>query len=130
MAREPRAAAILVLASALASPGFAARLVRPGGEQTKIDYLVGEVRNSPAIFLRNGREYPADRAASHLARKLKFAGKRVQTARDFVLGIASRSEETGTPYEIRWPDGKRRPLSEWLFERLEFYEKEHLPKAS
>lgn len=129
MAREPRAAAVLVLASALAAPGFAARLVRPVGEQTKIDYLVGEVRNSPAIFLRNGREYPADRAASHLARKLKFAGKSVQTARDFVLGIASRSEETGKPYELRWPGGKRQPLSEWLFERLEFYEKERLPKT-
>lgn len=129
MAPEPRAAAILALAGVLASPIFAARLVRPVGEQTKIDYLVGEVRKSPAIFLRNGREYPAGRAASHLATKLKFAVKRVQTARDFVLGIASRSEETGKPYEIRWPNGKRQPLSEWLFEQLEYYEKEHLPKT-
>lgn len=129
MAPEPRAAAILALAGALASLGFAARLVRPVREQTKIDYLVGEVRKSPAIFLRNGREYPAGRAASHLATKLRFAGKKVQTTRDFVLGIASRSEETGKPYEIRWPNGKRQPLSAWLLERLEYYEKEHLPTA-
>ena len=127
MAPEARAAAILALAGVLASPIFAARLMRPVAEQTKIDYLVGEVRKSPAIFLRNRREYPASRAASHLATKVKFAGKRVQTARDFVLGIASRSEETGKPYEIRWPNGKRQPLSEWLLERLECYEKEHLP---
>jgi hypothetical protein len=129
VARESRRAAILALASVLASPVFAARLVRPVGEQTKIDYLVGEVRTSPAIFLRNGREYAADHAASHLARKLKFAGKRVQTARDFVVGIASRSQETGKAYEIRWPDGKRQLLSEWLFERLEHYEKEYLPRT-
>lgn len=129
MARNPRAGAILVLAAALASPGFAARLVRPVAEQTKIDYLLGEVKNSPAIFLRNGREYRASRGASHLETKLKLAGKRVQPARDFIVGIASRSEETGKRYEIRWPGGERQPLSEWLSERLDHYEKEHLPKT-
>jgi hypothetical protein len=114
------------LAFTIASPATAKRPVRPGEEQTKIDFLVGEVRNSPAIFIRNGREYPASRAASHLSTKLKFAGRRVQNARQFVIGIASHSEETGKPYEIRWPDGRRQPLAEWLLARLELYEKERL----
>jgi hypothetical protein len=109
----------------MASPATAKRPVRPAEEQTKIDFLVGEVRNSEAIFIRNGREYPASRAASHLSTKLRFAGRRVQNAREFVIGIASRSEETGKPYEIRWPDGRRQPLAEWLLARLELYEKEH-----
>jgi hypothetical protein len=114
------------LAFTIASPATAKHPVRPGEEQTKIDFLVGEVRNSPAIFIRNGREYTASRAASHLSTKLKFAGRRVQNARQFVIGIASHSEETGKPYEIRWPDGRRQPLAEWLLARLELYEKEHL----
>jgi hypothetical protein len=119
--------AALVLA--LPMPAAAAKPVRPVAEQTKIDFLLGEVKNSPAIFTRNGRDYRSSRAASHLLTKLNFAGKRVQTARDFILGIASHSEQTGRPYEIRWPNGRRQPLSEWLFERLDFYEKEHLMKA-
>jgi hypothetical protein len=114
------------LAFTIASAASAKRPVRPVEEQTKIDFLVGEVRNSRAIFVRNGREYPASRAASHLSTKLKLAGRRVQNARQFVIGIASHSEETGKPYEIRWPDGRRQPLAEWLLARLELYEKEHL----
>jgi hypothetical protein len=111
-----------------ASAGGAAKPIRPVAEQTKIDFLLGEVRNSPAIFIRNGKEYPASRAASHLLSKLNFAGKRVQNARQFIVGIASHSEASGKPYEIRWPDGRRQPLAEWLLERLDLYEQEHVPK--
>jgi uncharacterized protein DUF5329 len=100
---------------------------RPAVEQARIEYLIGEVKNSPAIFIRNGREYGAERAAAHLERKLRFAGRRVQTVRQFIVGIASRSEESGRPYELRWPDGRRQPLSEWLLEKLEHYEKERHP---
>jgi hypothetical protein len=101
-----------------------ARPTRQAAEQTKIDFLIGEVRSSPAIFIRNGREFRADRAAAHLERKLRFAGRRVQTVRQFIVGIASRSSESGKPYEIRWPDGRRQPLAEWLLEELARYEKE------
>ncbi len=124
MVREALSAALLV---ALAVPLRAGAPVRPVAEQTKIDFLLGEVKASPAIFLRNGREYPGSRAASHLSTKLKFAGRRVQSARQFIVGIASHSEESGKPYEIRWPDGRREPLAEWFLERLEFYEREHGP---
>jgi hypothetical protein len=120
-------AASVVLALALADHA-AAKPVRPVEAQTKIDFLIGEVKSSQAVFIRNGKEYRADRAASHLARKLKSAGRRVQTVRQFIIGIASHSEESGKPYEIRWPDGSRQPLSEWLLERLDFCEKEHLPR--
>lgn len=120
----------IVIALVLASPAslFAVkRPIRPVAEQTKIDFLLGEVKNSPAIFVRNGSDYPANRAASHLLSKLNFAGKRVQNARQFITGIASHSEASGNPYEIRWPDGRRQPLAEWLLERLAYYERAHLP---
>lgn len=128
---KTRFAASVVLALGLAlADHAAAKPIRPVAEQTKIDFLIGEVKGSPAIFIRNGKEYHADRAAFHLARKVKFAGRRVQTVRQFIIGIASHSQESGKSYEIRWPDGRRQPISEWLLERLEFYEKEHLPKTT
>ena len=111
------AASILSLAPAEAAP------VRPAAEQAKIDFLLAEVRGAKATFLRNGREHTPARASAHLARKLKFAGRRVQTVRDFVVGIATRSSDSGKIYELRWPDGRKQPLGDWLLKRLAVYEK-------
>lgn len=96
---------------------------RPEEEQNKVDWLLTEVANSKATFIRNGKEYEAARAVEHLKFKLLFAGRRVQTARQFIVGVASRSRETGKPYEIRLADGRQMPLEEWLLERLVVYEK-------
>ncbi len=60
---------------------------------------------------------------AHLKTKLLFAGRRVQTVRQFIVGVASHSEETGKPYEIRLPDGRQGPMLVWLMERLLVYEK-------
>lgn len=111
----------------ISANGWAANPVRPIAEQNRIDYLIAEVKRSTATFLRNGAEHKPDRAASHLARKLRFAGKRVQTVQDFIVGIASKSETSGEIYEIRWPDGRRQPLAEWLRARLAAYEKARNP---
>src|SRR5262249_239110 len=67
----------------------AAGASRPAGEQTKIDWLLREIGDSKAVFIRNGKEYEADKAVSHLKTKLFFAGSRVQTARQFIVGVAS-----------------------------------------
>jgi hypothetical protein len=95
---------------------------RPPEEQAKIDWLLDQIANSKATFIRNGQEYDAAKAVSHLKTKLMFAGKRVQTVRQFIVGVASHSEESGKPYEIRTPDGKQGPMATWLMERLAIYE--------
>ena len=119
MARSRPAA---VLALLLLAQSASAAASRPAAEQAKIDFLLGEVKRSDDVFIRNGREYSGARASAHLARKLKFAGKRVQTATDFVLGIASKSEETGKLYEVRTRQGHREPLRDWLLARLHLHE--------
>jgi uncharacterized protein DUF5329 len=108
---------------ALFFPGSALAASRPSGEQAKIDWLLKEIGDSKAVFIRNGKEYEVDRAVSHLKTKLLFAGSRVQTARQFIVGVASHSEETGKPYEIRAPDGNQQKLETWLLDRLAVYEK-------
>ena len=100
-----------------------AAATRPAAEQEAIDWLLLEVKGSDAVFIRNGSEYDGEKAAAHLKSKLFWAGKRVQTARDFIVGVASHSEASSKPYEIRSRDGKRGPLEKWLFERLEIFEK-------
>jgi uncharacterized protein DUF5329 len=108
---------------ALFFAGSALATSRPAGEQAKIDWLLKEIGDSKAVFIRNGKEYEAEKAVSHLKTKLFFAGSRVQTARQFIVGVASHSEETGKPYEIRPPDGNQQKLETWLLDRLAVYEK-------
>ena len=117
-----RLAPSLIAALLLARPGLAAEPLRPPAEQAKIDFLLQEVKKSDDVFIRNGREFSGARASGHLATKLRFAGKRVQTATDFILGIASKSEETGKLYEIRTRQGHREPLRDWLLARLQLHE--------
>ena len=112
------AAALLVVSSAAASGS-----PRSASEQSKIEWLLSGIRTSKATFIRNGKGYKAEKAASHLKRKLSFAGGRVRTAREFIRGIATRSEESGEPYTIRFKHGQTQLLGEWLQERLEAFER-------
>jgi hypothetical protein len=117
MKRATAAVILLLLVSALLAA------TRPEEEQAKIDWLLAEMKNADAIFIRNGKEYNGEKAASHVKSKLWFAGKRVQTVREFIVGVASFSEETGKPYEICFKNGTQGPLEMWLLERLALYEK-------
>jgi hypothetical protein len=115
----------LVAAAFLALLGlrFATGAARPAPEQKKIDYLLAQVRSADAVFIRNGKEHDGAAAAAHLKSKLWWAGKRVQTARDFIVGVASHSEETGKPYEIHPRNAPPLPLRDWLLARLAEREK-------
>ena len=119
MAASRRTVLVLTLVL-VAFPASAA--TRPAEEQASIDWLLDQIGNSKATFIRNGKEYDAAKAVSHLKTKLMFAGKRVQTVRQFITGVASHSEESGKPYEIRTSDGKQGPMAAWLMERLAVYE--------
>lgn len=50
------------------------------------------------IFIRNGTEYRADDAVSHLRRKLNSARKKINTAEEFIDHVASQSSISGQPY--------------------------------
>jgi hypothetical protein len=75
-------------------------------EAAKIQALIASVEQLPgAVFIRNGSEYDAAKAAAHLRRKLDYAGKRVKTADQFIELLATGSSMTGKPYRIRFKDG-------------------------
>lgn len=113
----------LLLAGFLAG-SLAASVKRSPAEQEKIDRLFAEIERSDAVFIRNGKDYGPSKAASHLKRKLFFAGEnRILTAKDFIRGIATSSAESGEPYKVRFAGGQERKVGEWLTERLAEIEK-------
>ena len=75
-------------------------------ETAKIQFLITSVETlEGAKFIRNGSEYDARAASSHLRLKLRAAGKKVKTAEDFIKYCASKSSITGKPYWMRFADG-------------------------
>lgn len=84
----------------------------PLTEDQKIDALIHSVEVLPdAQFIRNGSAHDGKAAAAHLRMKRRFAGSRIHTANDFIEGLASRSSETGQPYQIRFANGKTEDAS-------------------
>jgi hypothetical protein len=84
----------------------------PLTEDQKIDALIHSVEVLPdAQFIRNGSVHDGKAAAAHLRMKRRFAGSRIHTANDFIEGLASRSSETGQPYQIRFSNGKTEDAS-------------------
>lgn len=90
-------------------------LAEPNTESAKIDRLIQKIRElEGAVFIRNGTEHSAQEAAEHLQLKRSKAGKRLQTAEDFIRYCATKSSLSGEPYLIRFKDGHSEPAAEFL----------------
>lgn len=88
----------------------------------EIDHLLHYVAVSSCTFVRNGTEYPADKASEHLASKYHFVGARIASAEDFIKYLATQSSITGEPYHVKC--GKTDALSgAWLTAELHRYRK-------
>jgi Family of unknown function (DUF5329) len=88
-------------------------------EEKKIDYLIAGIESlQNAQFIRNGVAYEAKAAADHLRLKRRMAGSRVATADDFIRLCASVSSMSGTPYQIRFSDGRVVSSEAFLRQRL------------
>jgi hypothetical protein len=92
---------------------------RPAAEDQRIEHLLGVIHGmKDAVFVRSGKDYGGAEAADHLRMKLGKAGEKVQTAEQFVDGIASKSYLTGKPYQIRFKDGRVVNAGPFLMEKL------------
>jgi hypothetical protein len=116
--RFRRALVAAGVAGALAA-GTGARAETPAAAQ-EIDHLLHFVAASHCTFVRNGSEYPSDKARDHLVDKYRFAGSRIATAEQFIEYLATKSSLSGQPYHVRC--GKDDELSAaWLNTELERY---------
>lgn len=126
IARRNLIAAAATLAFALShAPGASAA----GPAQDEIDHLLKFVAASSCRFVRNGTEYPADKAREFLARKYQFVASRIATAEDFIKHLATKSSTSGEPYRVRC--GRTDALSAaWLSDELKHYRQKSHVQAS
>ena len=104
--------ALAVSTAATASPNDAAK--------AEIDHLLKYVAASSCTFVRNGSEYPAQKASDHLAGKYRWVGNRISTAEEFIKYLATQSSMSGEPYHVKC--GTTDALSgAWLTDELKRY---------
>ncbi len=89
-------------------------------EQT-IAYLIDQVANSNATFIRNGVSHTPAEAVAHIKAKYGHFKDRIKTPEDFIRLSASKSLLTGKPYLVRRPDGKEMQLDAWLTDALKMH---------
>ena len=86
--------------------------------QREIDHLLEFVAGSSCTFVRNGTDYPAQKASEHLAGKFRYAASRITTADGFIRDLASRSSVSGEAYRVKC--GKVDiPAGVWLTQELQ-----------
>jgi hypothetical protein len=101
------------LAIAAAMPAFAKTAARTPGQE--IEALIQRVATARGVtFIRNGSEYTAADAATHLRRKLRAADGKITTPEQFIDALGSRSSMSGRPYRVRLADGREMDSATWL----------------
>ena len=105
---KTRSLILLVLVGSIIGFTAAESLSENKTEETKkIELLLARLEAMHnVVFIRNGKEYNANKAADHLRLKWEKAGRRVKTAEDFIALCGSRSSISGKPYKMRFADGR------------------------
>jgi len=87
--------------------------------ESEIQHLLATVAESPCSFMRNGKTYSAEDAASHLSMKYSRGKKYVASTEQFIDRIASKSSLSRQPYHIQCPGLERQTTRQWLTRQLE-----------
>ena len=89
-----------------------------------VESLLARVAGSGLVFIRNGREHTAAKAAAHLRDKYEHLRDEIGTPEDFIDKAATKSMLSGKPYLVKLPDGTTRRAADWLRELLAEYRAE------
>ena len=111
MTRRSFLVALLALATTTAIAATATTRT-PAAEIEALIRRVADARG--VIFIRNGSEYAAADAATHLRRKLDASKGRIRTPEAFIDKLGSRSSMSGKAYRVRLPDGRVLDSATWL----------------
>lgn len=90
----------------------------------EIEYLLRFVAESGCTFIRNGREYSAEKAAEHLEHKYSRVKSRIPDADTFIQRIASASSISKKPYQVQCREN-RVQAGKWLEDALESFRLEN-----
>lgn len=89
-------------------------------QEERVNALLGLLsKENSTVFIRNGKEYSAEEAVSHLRLKFGKTKKRLTTAEQFIDKVGSSSSVSGKPYMIRKPGEGAQPAGPYLHRLLQ-----------
>jgi hypothetical protein len=107
------------LGGLLASWAMLASAEPSAAERARIERLLDSLAARKDIrFVRNGKEYSAAQAADFLRGKLAWNLEKIQTAKDFIDQVGTRSTTSGNVYLVRLADGRELPSAQFLMQEL------------
>ena len=107
----------------IAALGMSMLMLKPlhlqGADSTEreVRLLIDAIAASHCDFNRNGRQHTAAEAAAHLELKYARAGRRIDSADEFITQLASSSSFTGRPYLMSC-EGDTLPAEDWMIDAL------------
>ena len=115
--------AAVVFYAGLVSVGAADESAREDLDRT-VAYLLQHVVRSNLIFIRNGEMHSPREAEAHMRRKYQYFKNDIRTPEDFIRLCASKSTQTGRPYQVKLPDGRLLRTDQWMLSVLSRYRRE------
>ena len=96
----------------------------PADLDRTIAYLLQYVAGSNMIFIRNGVMHSPVKAEAHMRRKYEYFKDRIRSPEDFIRLCASKSTQTGRPYQVKLADGRLLRTDQWMLSVLSQYRSE------
>lgn len=91
--------------------------------QSEIEYLKKQIADSGCQFERNGDRFNAQKALEHIQIKQDYFADDIDSTERFIELAATKSTFSGRYYKILCADKPEKSLNEWLYIKLEGFEK-------
>jgi len=89
--------------------------------KTEITHLLGYVKTTQCLYIRNGDTHNGQEAAKHIKSKYEYFESDIDSAEDFIRLSATKSTMSGNKYHIKCPGSSKVESSQWLLEELNKY---------
>ena len=93
----------------------------PAAQTEEVNHLLAFVKNSGCILNRNGTDYPAEKAVSHIEKKHEYFRDEIKSTEDFIEYSATKSLMSGDYYTVVCPGKETVKTRDWLLTELKEY---------
>jgi hypothetical protein len=96
----------------------------PSAQVAEVKHLLDFVKSGHCVINRNGSEYPADEAVSHIRKKYDYFRDDIRSTEDFIALSASKSTMSGDYYTVICAGKKMIRTQDWLMAELRHFRAE------
>lgn len=91
----------------------------------EVKHLLDFVSSSHCIINRNGSEYPAEKAVTHIQKKYDYFRDDIKNTEDFIEYSATKSTMSGSYYTVTCAGEKTIKTRDWLLTELKRFRLEN-----